>query len=115
VKVVALEATGEYLYESCLTHLLLDEGVCTDVEEYIEAHVEKLILLPNEDVQFLELRTGSNAVVLIVATPHLDVLAVHEIEALDLVLEHLDDGGAHLVFRQHLLKLLVVRQDIEGG
>lgn len=115
MKVVPLQTPAEYLHEPRLAHLLLDVGVGADIDEDVEADVEKLVLLPDEDIEFFELGAGADAVGLIVAPPHLDVLAVEEVEALDLVLQDFDDGGADLVFGEQVLELRVVGEDVEDG
>lgn len=97
MEIVPFQAATQYLHESSLPHLLLYIGVGTDVEEDIEADIEQFILFPDEDIKFLQLRTGSNPIILIVPPPHLDIFAIHEIEPLNLVLQHLDDGCSHLI------------------
>lgn len=113
MEVVALQTASEYLHQSSLAHLLLNGRVMADVVEDVETDEEQLILFPDEDVEFLELCLGGDPVVLVVAPPHFDVLAVEQVEALDLVLEDLDDGGPHFVLRQQILELLIVGQNVE--
>jgi hypothetical protein len=115
VEVVPLEAAAKYLDKTSLPHLLLDGRVGADVEEDVETDIEELILLPDEDIQLLQLRPGRDSIILIVSPPHLDVLAVHKIESLDLVFEDLNDGGSHFVFGEDFLKLLVVGEYVESG
>lgn len=113
MEVVALQTAGQYLDESCFPHLFFDRRVVADVVEDVETNEEQLVLLPDQHVQLLKLGLGSDPVVLVVAPPHLDVLAVQQVEPLDLVLQHLHDGGPHLVLGEQILKLLVVGQDVE--
>lgn len=115
MEVVAFEAAGQDLYQSGFAHLFLDGRVVADVVEDVEADEEELVLLPDEHVELFELRFGRDAVVFVVATPHLDILAVEQVEALDLVLEHFDDGCAHFVFGEQILELLVIGQDVEDA
>ena len=115
MEVVALEAPDEHLHYAKFAHLFLNGGVAADVEKDVEADVEELVLLPDEHVEFFELGTGSDAVVLVIAAPHFDVLAVHQVEPLDLVLEHFHDRQAHLVLRQQVLELAVVGQYVKHG
>jgi hypothetical protein len=44
--VISLETSGEYLYDSCFPHFLLNCRVVADVEENVEADEEKFILFP---------------------------------------------------------------------
>jgi hypothetical protein len=115
VEVVALQAARQDLHQTRLTHLFLNSRVVTDVVEDVETDEEELVLLPDEHVEFFELRFGRDAVVFVVAAPHLDILAVEQVEALDLVLEHFDDGCAHFVFGEQILELLVIGQDVEDA
>lgn len=48
----------------------------TDVEKNIQAYVKEFVLFPNKNIQFFKLRTGSNAIILIIASPSFDVLTV---------------------------------------
>jgi hypothetical protein len=57
-----------------------------DVVEDVEAHKEQFVLLPDQHIEFFELRLGCDPIILVVAPPHLDVLAVEQVESLDLVL-----------------------------
>jgi hypothetical protein len=115
MKIVPLQTPTEYLDKPCLPHLLLNIGVSADIDEDIETNVEKFVLLPDENIEFFELGAGADAVSLIIAPPHFDILAVEEVESLDLVLQYFDDGGADLVFGEQILELRVVRKDVEDG
>lgn len=115
MKVVPLQAARQNLHKPHLLHLLLDRWVVTDVVEDVEAHEEQFVLLPDQHIEFFQLRLGCDPIILVVAPPHLDVLAVEQIESLDLVLQHFHDGGAHLVLGQQILELLVVGQYVEDA
>jgi len=113
VEVVSLEAAGEDLDQSGLAHLLLDGRVVADVVEDVEADEEQLVLLPDQHVQLLQLRLRCDSIIFVVAPPHFDILAVKQVKALDLVLEHFYDGGAHFVLSEQILELLVIGQNVE--
>ena len=97
MKIVPFQAATQNLHKASFPHLLLNIGVGTDVKQHIEAHIEQFILFPDEHVKFLQLRTGSNPIILIISPPHFDILTIHEIEPLYLVLQHLYDRRSHLI------------------
>jgi hypothetical protein len=103
------------LHESSLPHFLLNGWISANVEQHIEADIEKLILLPDENIEFFELRPGCNTIIFIIFAPHFDVLTVHEVKPLDLVLQYFHDSRTHFVLCEYFLKLLVVGEDVEGG
>jgi hypothetical protein len=115
VEVVPFKTADEDLDKTCLSHFFFNGRVRADVKKDVEADEEKLVLLPDQHVQYFELLFGADPVLLVVLAPHLDVLAVEEVEALDLVFEDVHDGDTHFVLGQQLLKLLVVAQDVKDA
>jgi hypothetical protein len=115
MKVVSLEAASEYLHQPSLSHLFFDGRVAADVEENVETDKKEFILFPDENIEFFKLRPGCDSVIFVVASPHLDVLAVEEIESLDLVLEDLHYCDAHFVLGQQFLELLVVAENVKNA
>jgi hypothetical protein len=86
MKIVALKASSQNLNEACLSHLSLNKWVGTDVEEDIKADEEKLVLFPDENVEFFKLCTRSDTIIFVIASPHFYVFAVEKVKALDLIL-----------------------------
>lgn len=85
----------------------------TDVVEYIETDEKQFVLFPDQHIQLFKLRLSCDPIILVVASPHLDVFTIEQIKSLDLVLQHLHDRSPHLVLCQQILELLVVWQNVK--
>jgi hypothetical protein len=76
MEVISLQTTSQNLHQSHFLHLLFDRWVVTDVVQYIETHEEQFVLFPNQHIQFFKLRLSRDPIILVVASPHLNVLTV---------------------------------------
>lgn len=86
MKVVPFKTASQNLYQSGFSHFLFNDWVGADIEENVKTDEKEFVLLPDENIQFFELRSSSDTVIFVVTPPHFDVLAVEQIEPLNLVL-----------------------------
>lgn len=108
MEIVPFQTSAQNLNDACFAHLFFDIWIFADVQKDVQGNVEQLILLPDENVEFFQLSLCCDLVLIVVFPPHLNVLAIEQIEPLDLVLEHVDDCLTHLLLGYVFLELTVV-------
>jgi hypothetical protein len=108
VEIVSFQTSAQDLNDTGLTHLLLNVGVLTYVQQDVKGNKKELILLPDENVEFFQLGFCCYFIFFIIFSPHFDVLTVEQIKALNLVLQDINNSFSDLLFSDIFLKLSIV-------
>lgn len=108
MKIISLETANKKLDNADLAHLFLCVWVIANIQQDIDTHKEKFILLPNEHIKLLELRLSSDSIFLLILPPGLNILTVHQVKTLYLVFDDIYHSLANHILGNYLLELNIV-------
>lgn len=98
VKVIPLQHSNQQLDDASLLHLLFDGRVLAQVHQNVQRHEKQLVLLTDQQVQLSQLDVRLGIGLPARRLPQLDVLAVADVEPIDLALQHIHAALSHLMF-----------------